>query len=136
MNKNEFLHGKTRWKGLLILSAAIFATPFVFFGVAAVIADARVPKFPHYDGKMPESAGEMCKRLNEKNAAMEADLKETIAKHPDFMTSAETRRKIIYAMAAKYEVYPRTVCWSKQIPEHLVEDILKERSSWRVPEKK
>ena len=126
MNKNEFLHGKTRWKGLLILSAAIVAAPFVFFGVAAVIADARMPKFPHYDGEMPESAGEMCKRLNEKDAAMEADLKETIARHPDFMTSAEVRLKVLEEVAARHNVSAQYVSWSRQVPEHLVKDMFKD----------
>ncbi len=126
MNKNEFLHGKTRWKGLAILTVAIFAAPFVFFGVAAVIADARVPKFPHYDGKMPESTGEMCKRLIKEQAAMEADLKETIAKHPDFMISAEVCLKVLKEVAARHNVSAQYVSWSRQVPEHLVKDMFKD----------
>ena len=126
MNKNEFLHGKTRWKGLLILSAAIVAAPFVFFGAALIIADARVQKFPHYDGKMPESVGEMCKRLNEEDAAMEADLKETIARHPDFMTSAEVRLKVLEEVGARHNDSAQYVSWSRQVPEHLVKDMFKD----------
>ncbi len=126
MNKNEFLHGKTRWKGLLILSAAIVAAPFVFFGVALIIADARVQKFPHYDGKMPESTGEMIARINKKHAAMEADLKETIAKHPDFMTSAEVCLKVLEEVAARHNVSAQYVSWSRQVPEHLVKDMFKD----------
>ena len=111
---------------MAILAVAIFAAPFVTWRVIEVVYDLYHPAPPHYDGKMPESAGEMCKRLNEKSAAMEADLKETIAKHPDFMTSAEVCLKVLKEVAARHNVSAQYVSWSRQVPEHLVKDMFKD----------
>lgn len=126
MGKNEFLHGKTRWKRLAILAVAIFAAPFVSWRVIEVVYDVCHPAPPPYDGKMPESTGEMVKRINKEDAAMEVDLKETIAKHPDFMTSAEVRLKVLEEVAARHNVSAQYVSWSRQVPEHLVKDMFKD----------
>ncbi len=120
MNKDDdFLEGKPRWRGSLILLAVLSLPLLLLWGVVIseyftcpkdinaefdrVIAECRK------NAPSQEEVDRVCTEMARKAAEIEIDLKEAIAKHPDFETSAEIRTKVFAEIAAKRDVTPSYV---------------------------